>query len=375
VNYTLVIPTFNRPSLLSSLLNHLRRSGADFPVIVLDSSASEVQRQNAVTIAECRLEVSHQLFPESKIPQQKFAEGFHLVQTLFSSLCPDDDILFVEALRACVAALADNPELAVCDGRYISFDPRPLHVELRIEYDGPSVDQATPMLRMRHRLDTFEAATYAVFRTEVARKVFDGCIQVPSPMFWELFTTLAPLGVGKHRRLNCVYMARRTGLPFESSGRTNWHPLLWARDNSEEMSVHFEGHVKELVRFISENANMVLDWHDLATAYRKFFRGGLVELGFNKSRSPVFSVREQTAIERTLTNITNQRKRLVVAQGSLSGRIGISLEVPLGALKSISTYCSSEHYLASLWTVIRNCCYLILSHPVRAWRSRPTTPN
>jgi hypothetical protein len=136
VDYTLVIPTFNRPSLLAALLAHLRRSGADFPILILDSSAGEAQRQNASAIADSGLNVSHRLFPETMAPDQKLKQGFHLVTTLYASLCADDDLLFVEGLRACVRVMERDPFVAICDGVYLNFEPARASVALRIEYEA-----------------------------------------------------------------------------------------------------------------------------------------------------------------------------------------------------------------------------------------------
>ena len=44
--YTLIIPTYNRPQELELLVQFLRRQGADFPVIVLDSSAPAERSRN-----------------------------------------------------------------------------------------------------------------------------------------------------------------------------------------------------------------------------------------------------------------------------------------------------------------------------------------
>jgi glycosyltransferase domain-containing protein len=369
VDYTLIIPTFNRPSQLAALLAHLRRSSAHFPIIIIDSSAEEVREQNAVAIAASGLSISHKLFPESTTPQKKFAEGFRRVETRYASLCPDDDIVFVAGLQACVSAMKVDPTLAICDGPYLSFNPLPAHVDIRIEYDGPSIDQDTPITRMSRRLAKFEAATYAVFRIGVARAVFEGCSELPSSMFWEMFTSLASLAIGKHKRISCAYMARRTGQAFESTERKRWHPLLWARQDPEEMSDHFVIYMARLSEFIANNPRGGVKWPDIAIDHQSFFKNGRVELTFSGTGAPQFSIRQQAILEQTLTNISNQRKRLVVKQGNLSGRLGFCLEIPTETLADVSAYCASSVYLVPVWKVARNCCYLVASHPARVWRT------
>jgi glycosyltransferase domain-containing protein len=352
VNYTLIIPTFNRPALLAALLTHLRRSNADFAVIVLDSSAEEVKRQNALTIAGSGLNVSHQLFPESTIAQQKWAQGFHLAATRYASLCADDDILFLDGLQACVAALEKDSAVTICDGVYLKFEPKGVEVALQIEYDGPSVDQESLNARMSHRLNKYEATTYAVFRTEAARKVFDGCMETPSPMFWELFTSLAPLGIGKHKRLPCVYLARSAGPPFETSGRKQWHPQLWVRDNPEEMLAHFLDYLKTLAAFISRIDNTTITWRDVAIYHKNFFKNAHVELRFNRSGDPEVLPGRRPVFDSLSSRITAFRRRLIVEQGDIYGHLGISTEIPSSVLDCLNAYCSTNIRLASVWEVM-----------------------
>jgi glycosyltransferase domain-containing protein len=340
VDYTLIIPTFNRPSLLGTLLAHLRRSGANFPIIVLDSSADEVKQQNAVAIANSGLAVSHRLFPENTTVQQKFAQGIHLATTRYASLCPDDDVLFVDGLHECLATLKANPAVAICDGVYINFNPKPECIALQIEYDGPSADQDSPLVRMSRRLDRYEATTYAVFRTEVACKVFDGCAKIPSSLFWELFTSLAPLGIGKHIRLPSIYLGRRGGSPSESLKR--WHPLLWLKDDPEELFVHFSKYLKLLAAFVSTHGNTAVTWQHIAFLHPTYFRKECPELTLKGFVDPLLAIPRRTLCENVCDRIASYWKPRIVDKHGFRGRSDLFARIPARTLRELREYCASS---------------------------------
>jgi glycosyltransferase domain-containing protein len=337
MDYTLIIPTFNRPSLLAALLVHLRRSSAVFPIIVLDSSAEEAKQQNAIAIADSGLVVSHRLFPQNTTVQQKFAQGFHLATTRYASLCADDDVLFIEGLRDCVAKLEADPIVAICDGVYLNFNPKPDHIALQIEYDGPSADQDSPLVRMSRRLDRYEATTYAVFRTEVARKVFDGCAEIPSSLFWELFTSLAPLGIGKHIRLPSIYLGRRGGSPSESLKR--WHPLLWMKDDPEELFVHFSRYLKLLAAFVSMHGNSAVTWQRIAFLHPTYFRKECPDFRLKGLDDPLLAAPPLTISEKVWDRMAyywhNRNK------GGFRGRSDLLTRIPARTQRELRDYCGS----------------------------------
>jgi glycosyltransferase domain-containing protein len=339
VDYTLIIPTFNRPSLLATLLLHLRKSQADFPIIILDSSAEEAKQQNAVAITNSGLAVSHQLFPEDTMPQQKFAQGFHLATTRYASLCPDDDILFVDGLRACVGALEADPTVAICEGVYLNFDPKPDRIVLHIEYDGPSVNQDSAVARMSHRLDRYEPATYSVFRADVGRKVFDACVEIPSSLFWELFTSLGPLAIGKHIRLPDIYLARRAGAPSKFLKR--WHPLFWLKDDPEELFAHFSKYLKVLAAFVATHGNAAVTWRDVAFLHPTYFRKECPDIKLKGLADPLLGAPRPRFYERLYGGIVYRWKLRATYRGGFRRCFDLFAPAPARTLRELRIYCSS----------------------------------
>jgi hypothetical protein len=226
-------------------------------------------------------------------------------------------------------------------------------------------------------LDCYEATTYAVIRTDAALKVFDRGADIPSPMFWELFTTLAPLGIGKHVRLQCVYLARSAGAPFESVKRKQWHPELWSRDDPTEMSAHFVNYLKTLAEFIPRENAATITWRDLATVHRNFFRRQHVDLMLTESGDPQFSTRPALIFEKALETTRYHRKRLILEEGDLRLRLGLFSEIPTKVLEDMQIYCSSKIHLSSVSEVISDYARAVAlpSRLMRLWRiSRSAAP-
>jgi hypothetical protein len=262
-----------------------------------------------------------------------------LATTQYASLCPDDDLLFVEGLRKSVATLETDPNVAVCDGLYPNFDPKGAHIALQTEYDGPSADQDSPLVRMSRRLDRYEAATYAVFRTDVARKVFDGCKEIPSSLFWELFTTLSPLGIGKHIRLPSVYLARRAGSPSEFLKR--WHPLLWLQEDPEELFNHFVKYSKLLADFVSAAGTAAPAWRDIAFLHPTYFRKECPDLTLKGLADPRLAIRRRTIWERIRGRIATYLRPRTIDKDGFRGRADLLAQTSKQTLRELREYCGS----------------------------------
>src|ERR1700674_5448783 len=91
--YTLLIPTFNRPAYLRSLLGYLAARRFAYAIRVLDSGSPETLSQNREAISQVRLDVVHQTYDTTIPAAIKFADGTQSVDTPYCSFCADDDIL------------------------------------------------------------------------------------------------------------------------------------------------------------------------------------------------------------------------------------------------------------------------------------------
>lgn len=259
---TLLIPTFNRPPTLSRLLDYLKDE--TFPILVLDSSSPYNQALNAEVIDHfCEGNVAHITFSEDTDPRIKWTFGLHVVWTPYVSFCADDDYVYPNAIRQCVAALERDRGATIADGVYMASRGN----NVNVEYDAPSILDETSIARVANLLDHYNPMIYAVWRSDVAVKVFDAALVEKSDHFWELFVGAAPMAFGKRLRLPCVYMTREGGPPFEELNKTRrrWHPLSWTREDPDEIGRWFATYLDCLSAFTG------LSVGELANAHRRFY--------------------------------------------------------------------------------------------------------
>jgi glycosyltransferase domain-containing protein len=219
--YTLLIPTFNRPAYLRSLLGYLAARRFAYPIRILDSSSAEALSQNKEAISKSGLDIVHQTY-ETTIPgATKFADGTQSVDTPYCSFCPDDDILFTSHLEQLLDLLDANPAWVAAHGNYINFRPGNDFDISDIFYWAPSIAADDPLKRIVEQMANYQAIFYAIHRTSVMRSVQSQLARVHSGLANELLSSTLTLIAGGVYRLPQFYMARNTSPSVPSHG---WHP-------------------------------------------------------------------------------------------------------------------------------------------------------
>ena len=225
-NYTLVIPTYNRPRKLASLLAYLEREGSGFPIHVLDSSQSVNRDLNRSSIDRVRLDVEYREYDEDLDPFDKFLEGVERVDTTYCQLCADDDLIFVDGINRAVQTLEASPDHLCAHGYYFMFlrDANDAMDIPFILYFSPTIDAGDPLVRLRDQFRNYQALTYGVYRTATMREILGAVQGVSSTLAKELLSGALTVVKGKSKRLNCFTHARSMEA---SEAYTRWHPLEW----------------------------------------------------------------------------------------------------------------------------------------------------
>ncbi len=250
-DYTLVIPTYNRSQLLAALLRFLAAEGADFPILVLDSSNTEHRERNRSLAAQSSLKLEYFEYDETTHPFDKFRDGVHRIQTPLASLCADDDLVLVDGLRRCIRYLSEHPDVCVAHGYYFTFlDQGSAGFDLTsMLYFTPGIDHDDPLWRLRILLRNYQALTYGVYRTPVLQAVFDGIQPVRSLLARELLSGALSVIRGKVARLRCFYGGRSQG-PAE--WHIHWHPLEWLIRNPREFCEEYGRYRDILLRALAD---------------------------------------------------------------------------------------------------------------------------
>jgi glycosyltransferase domain-containing protein len=98
-DFTLVIPTYNRPKQLRALLSYLSTRALQSRVLVLESSEAKPRVANRKIIEQAKLKLDYAEFASETHPFDKFREGVHKVTTQFCALCADDDLIVPDGVN------------------------------------------------------------------------------------------------------------------------------------------------------------------------------------------------------------------------------------------------------------------------------------
>lgn len=220
--FTLIVPTYNRPADLARLLTYLARLGADFPVLVLDSSGPAAQQANRDAAGKSGLDVRYETFDDAVSPWEKFWRGSELVRTPYCSLCADDDVVLPESLPPLVQHLETHPDFSLAHGWYFTFYSN-AHIGITSSvYRGASLNQDDPVARLHALFRNYEAVTYGVYRTPVMQSVLRDVQSINSLLGRELLGGALAVAMGKAARLPIFYYGRSLA---PSQSYQHWHPL------------------------------------------------------------------------------------------------------------------------------------------------------
>ncbi len=250
INYTLVIPTYNRHAWLAALLTYLERMRVKFPVLVLDSSDMEDADKNRSMIAGLSLHVDYRPYPSTTAFRQKLYDGLMNVETRYCSLCADDDIIIPDAIDKCVEHLERHPDHVGAQGLYFAFSEseRRYFVD-DVPYDYLSLDHENAIERIAFLFKDYQSNFYAIYRTEVQRRVFSIIVRQENSLFFEIMQSALTSAMGKVRRIPVVYAGRRRS---PSAGNpTCWHPVEWLAADPEGLLGAYAKYRNELLEFLS----------------------------------------------------------------------------------------------------------------------------
>jgi glycosyltransferase domain-containing protein len=221
LRYTLLIPTYNRPAYLRSLLGYLAARRFEYPIRVLDSSSAEALAQNRETVAGAGLDIVHQAYDTTISTTVKLCRATEAVETPYCSFCADDDILFTNHLDRYLDQLDANPHLVAAHGYYINFKPDDVFEISDIFYWASSLEADDPLKRIVAQMSNYQAIFYAIHRTGVLQSVLQQMTRIKSALSQELLSSSVTLIAGGVRRLPLFFMARNTSPSIASEG---WHP-------------------------------------------------------------------------------------------------------------------------------------------------------
>jgi glycosyltransferase domain-containing protein len=219
--YTLLIPTFNRPAHLSSLLGYLAARRFQYPIRILDSSSGDALMQNRETVGREALDIVHEVHDPATSIHTKIGRAVASVESTYCSICADDDVLFTDELAGLLDILDADPSLVVAHGYYVNFKPGVDFDLWHTDYSAPSIVAKDALKRIVAQMSDYQAIYYAVHRTETMKAVQPPLDRVKSLWAKELLTSSLTLVAGGTYRAPRYYMARNSNPSIATEG---WHP-------------------------------------------------------------------------------------------------------------------------------------------------------
>jgi glycosyltransferase domain-containing protein len=240
-DFSLIVPTYDRPRDLARLLAFLDRRQVPWRVLVLDSSHAPEREQNRAMLAHLRLHAEYCEYPVETHPFDKFRDGIDRVETQFCALCADDDVVLPSGSSACVEALRADPEAAVAQGYFFQFIEHPDgRFDLaNVLYFAPSILDRTPLARVARQFEQYQATTYGHYRTAVLRNAFHAIKSVESLLARELLTSALSAVAGKVVRVPRFSNGRSMG---PSASYDHWHPLEWFAKDADGLFAEYRSY-------------------------------------------------------------------------------------------------------------------------------------
>lgn len=273
--YTLIIPTYNRPTQLLRLLHYIFSLKPSFRILILDSSNADVQEFNSSTLSHQEGEVEHVRFDPSIDVVSKFEHGVAMVNTPYCSFCADDDIVFVDSVMACVKFLEENQDYAAAHGYYFNFQFDEMIVIGSVVYWRNELIADAPLKRLVALMKNYEAVLYAIYRIEVLRSIFSLVRRVDTVLCRELILSAATVLNGKVYRYPQFYYGRSTDAshPYE-----HWHPHEMLAKSHEILLIDYVRYRTALLEYLQpisgEPLSQQLQIFDLA--HLRYFQEYLV---------------------------------------------------------------------------------------------------
>lgn len=212
LSVSIIIPTHNRHNYLTRILNYYLET--DIQILVVDSSVFSFKYDN-VKNNKSQLQYFH--LPNKSLTS-KISFALDRVTTPFIVMCADDDFIIPAALIECVDFLIKNSSYSAAIGNAIYYkkEPQNNNVDFFAFYTDRlsfSTSNEDPIKRLHSFFNLYRTVFYALHRTMVLKKAFEGADKVINNLFLnEYITAIYPLTTGHFIELPILYHVREYSL-------------------------------------------------------------------------------------------------------------------------------------------------------------------
>ncbi len=216
-DFSIVIPTYNRPAYLHRILSYYDSFRENFRIIVADSSLDENKEINKNVISSVtNLDIQYlDSYPTEIHQLDKFSDAVNHVEEKYCVFCADDDFITPNGINQSVDFLEKNSDFTVAQGYYVTFNVRSdRKKESQFWWTPIDADQSitfpNPQDRLCYHLSNYVQTTfYGVHRTDFLKMIFTEAPRFTDDLrFGELLLTMLTLIYGKLKCLDLIFAAR-----------------------------------------------------------------------------------------------------------------------------------------------------------------------
>ncbi len=220
-NFSLIIPTYNRPYYLKRILSYYNQFGEDYNIVVADSSSDENKKRNKKNISSFPTLTILYLdnYPSSISTFHKIADAANYIEKKYCTICADDDFVTPNGIKKSAEFLEKNPDFTVAQGDYISFYFKKKKRGKQNQFcwapdkQFDSITFSDAKSRLDFHLSNYQVTTfYAVHRTDFLKMILEETIKFTDDnRFGELLPSMLTLIYGKMKRIDVLFTARDVG--------------------------------------------------------------------------------------------------------------------------------------------------------------------
>ena len=216
--FSIVIPTYNRPSYLRRLLSYYEAYNIGFNIFVADSSSivNKAKNREIVSLFPNMDILYIEDYPPEINPFIKFSDALSHVTTPYCAFCADDDFITPAGIEESVEFLENNRDFSAAHGHNLTFfieDDKENKQQFRwiSPYSTESILHTDASARLEYHLSNYSLTTfYAVHRTELLKTAYKQTLESKTDLilFGELLLSVLTIIYGKLKCLDIFYAAR-----------------------------------------------------------------------------------------------------------------------------------------------------------------------
>lgn len=223
-NFSIVIPTYNRPAHVERCIAFFEDSAAKCHIIIADGSRKEIADtiSTAVRRASSKIKIRHFSEPDSPM-HWRIAEGMRKADTRYVAVQADDDFIFPSAAHRACEVLDRHPEFIACQGPML-FLTHPISTPgHRNLYPHFPIREETALERVKSHVQNYSPTIFSVTRREEAIRAYGHGFDSVFPAIDELTATLLIAAQGKNCEIEEIY-----GIREQNPSQGGYHDSGWA---------------------------------------------------------------------------------------------------------------------------------------------------